>query len=128
MATKRIRFAVAGIAVALTLAYANHFENGFHFDDFHTIVNNPAIRSLANLSRFVTDPSTMTVLPANRAWRPLVTASLAIDYRLAGGLQPAYFHASTFFWFVIQIGVMYFLFRRILLRVSSEDTANSAAL
>jgi hypothetical protein len=37
-------------------------------------------------------------------------ASLAIDYGLAGGLKPEYFHASTFFWFLVLIGALYFFF------------------
>ena len=29
--------------VVLLLAYANHFDNGFYFDDHHTIVDNDYI-------------------------------------------------------------------------------------
>ena len=44
------RFQWMGTALllaALLAAYANHFHNGFHFDDAHTIVNNAAIRETA---------------------------------------------------------------------------------
>lgn len=99
---------------AVTLAYANHFRNGFHFDDFHSIVNNPAIRDLRNFPRFFTDAGTVTVLASNRNWRPLLTVSLAIDYWLAGGAKPAYFQTSTFCWFLVQLVVMFCLFRKIL--------------
>ena len=95
------------------LAYANHFRNGFHFDDSHAIVDNPYIRSLKNIPRFFTDAGTFSVLPANRTYRPVVSVSLALDYWLAGGLQPLYFQASTFFWYLLQLILIYALFRRI---------------
>ena len=40
---------------AVGLAYANHFRNGFHFDDSHAIVDNAYLRSLKNVSLFFTD-------------------------------------------------------------------------
>jgi len=36
---------VALMLLAVAATYANHFHNAFHFDDFHTIVDNPAIQS-----------------------------------------------------------------------------------
>src|SRR5882757_8536332 len=76
------------VLLAICLAYANSFRNGFHFDDSHTIVDNPAIRSLHNVPRFFTDATTFSVLPANRTYRPIVSTSLAIDYALGRGYVP----------------------------------------
>jgi len=98
---------------AVFLAYANHFHNAFHFDDSHAIVDNPYIRSLKNIPRFFTDAGTFSVLPANRTYRPIVSLSLALDYWLGGGLEPGYFQASTFFWFLIQLVAMQALFRKL---------------
>lgn len=105
-----------GALLALVcLAYANHFENSFHFDDTHTITDNPYIRDLGNIPRFFVDPEAFSTLPANRGWRPLVSTSLAIDYRLAGGLHDTtWFHVSTFFWFLVQLCLGYALFRKIM--------------
>jgi protein O-mannosyl-transferase len=90
-----------GLAIlAICLAYANSFQNGFHFDDFHTVVDNPAIRSLQNVPRFFTDATTFSVLPANRTYRPMVSASLALDYALGRGYKPLWFHLITFVLFV----------------------------
>lgn len=102
------------VFAAVTLAYGNHFENGFHFDDFHTINNNPYIRSLHNAWLFFRDPTTFSVLPANRTYRPLVTLSVAFDYWMGRGLNPLYFHLDMFAWFLAQLGLMFLLFRRIL--------------
>jgi tetratricopeptide (TPR) repeat protein len=114
MPRKRLALAAVLILAAVTLTYSNHFENGFHFDDFHTVNNNPYIRSLHNAKLFFLDPATFSVLPANRTYRPLVTLSLAIDYWLGGGLQPFYFHLDAYLWFLAQLALMFFLFRHIL--------------
>jgi tetratricopeptide (TPR) repeat protein len=107
----KVLLGIAGFAVALAAAYSNHFGNGFHFDDFHTVQYNPAIRSLANLPSFFTDAGTFSIKPAG--YRPIVTTSLAIDYALAGGLRPLWFHISTFLWFLVQLALMYVLYLRI---------------
>jgi tetratricopeptide (TPR) repeat protein len=102
-----------GIAALATIVYSNHFGNEFHFDDYHTIVQNPYIRNIHNLPRFFADNESSSVLPANRAWRPLVFASLAIDYWLGNAMRPFYFHLSTFFWFLVLLALMFALFRKI---------------
>src|ERR1700680_4808505 len=78
---------LAAAILAVLGAYANHFGNQFHFDDFHTATANPAIRSLAAVPRFFIDARTFSVLPSHQSYRPLVSASLALDYWIGGGLQ-----------------------------------------
>src|SRR6266576_2374573 len=97
--------AVAGLGGALLLAalvaaYANHFHNSFHFDDWHTIVNNTSIRELRNVPLFFRDATTFSSLPSNQSYRPLISTLLAIDYRLAHGLEPFWFHLSIFALFI----------------------------
>lgn len=100
--------------LALTaIVYANHFQNDFHFDDVHTVTNNPYIRTLSNLPRFFTDATTFSLLPTHRVYRPIVTASLALDYWLGGGLKPWAFHVPTFFWYLAQLALMFLLFEKI---------------
>jgi len=128
MASKGIRAAALLLLLTVALAYSNHFQNGFHFDDFHTVNNNPYIRSLHNAKLFFTDPSTFSVLPANRTYRPLVTLSLAIDYWLGSGLKPVYFHLDMFLWYLVQLALMLALFRHILRFASAEPWTDWAAL
>jgi len=106
---------------ALLATYSNHFQNSFHFDDWHTVTGNPWIRNLGNLPRFFTDSRTMSVLPASQSYRPLLTASLALDYRLGGGLKALYFHASTFFWYVLLLVLMFFLFHSVMQRIEPRE-------
>lgn len=102
------------LALALSVAYANHFRNSFHFDDFHAVVNNVFVRDASNVPRFFSDPRLSSTMPDHYNYRPVVYASLAIDYRLGGKLEPLWFHVSTFAWFAVQLVLMFFLFRRIL--------------
>jgi hypothetical protein len=94
--------------------YVNHFHNSFHFDDFHTITQNPAIRSLAQVPRYFINARSFSILPTHYSYHPLVTASAALDYWLGAGLNPLWFHVSTFVWFVVQLALMYLLFVQIM--------------
>lgn len=93
------------------LVYLPHFHNAFQFDDIHTVVQNPNIRSLHSVPKFFKDATLFSVLPTNRVYRPVVSASLALDYWLGGQLDPFFFHVSTFIWFCVQLVAMFFLFR-----------------
>lgn len=98
------------LLVVLFATYSNHFNNPFHFDDSHTIVNNMAIRDFSNLPRFLTDATTFSTLPANQAWRPGVTTLNAIDTALSGGVPDQFvFHVSIFSSYVV-LGFLLFFF------------------
>ncbi|HLP19924.1 MAG TPA: tetratricopeptide repeat protein [Chitinophagales bacterium] len=115
---------VLGILVATTITYSNHFHNEFHFDDVHTIVNNLYIRDLQNIPKFFTDGTTGSALPANQSYRPVLTTTLALDYKMAGGLSNTlYFHITSFIFFLLQGILMFVLFRHIIKKVSPESPA-----
>jgi tetratricopeptide (TPR) repeat protein len=105
------------VLLAICIAYANSFHNEFHFDDFHTIVDNPAIQSLRNVPRFFTDATTFSVLPANRTYRPVVSTTLAMDYALGRGYVPLWFHVGTFLVFLGEVWLLYALYRLLLDRI-----------
>lgn len=111
---KRIHIWALAALLAVLAAYTNSFGNAFHFDDFHTIVDNPAIRSLSNVPRFFTDATTFSVLPANRTYRPTVSTSLAFDYALAHGYVPFWFHLSTFVVFLLLLFLLWRLYSGIM--------------
>jgi len=105
---------VLALVLAVLAAYGNHFENSFHFDDGHTIVQNPNIRWLRNIPRFFTNASLFSSMPGNASYQPIVSTSLAIDYWLSRGPDPLGFHVSTFIWFSVELVLMFLLFRRIM--------------
>lgn len=114
--TRDTKLIIAGcfFLVVITLTYSNHFSNGFYFDDSHTIVSNSYIRDIGNIPLFFKDGSTSSSLPANQAYRPVVTTLNAIDYWIGGGLEPFYFHLSIFICYAIQSLLMFFLFKNLL--------------
>src|SRR3954465_14057855 len=90
------RILLAGLA-ALGMfigAYSNSLDNAFNFDDTHVVQQNLFIRDLANVPRFFTDARTFSSLPQNATYRPLVSASLALDYAIARGLAPRVYHIT----------------------------------
>lgn len=122
---RRFRYSIAcGVALLATIAaYANHFQNAFHFDDSHTILNNAFVRSVGNIPLFFTTAATFSSLPANQSYRPLVTTTLAIDYWAGGGLNPLAFHITSFGLFLIQCALLVVFYRRVM-DVSRPDTRN----
>jgi len=115
MKSIRSRIIVLAIlfAIGLVITYSNHFHNGFHFDDFHTIENNPYITSLDNIPLFFKDIKTFSSLQSHWGYRPVVTTTLALDYRMGGGLNPFYFHLSTFIWYMVLCVLLYFVYSKI---------------
>ncbi|MDB5284892.1 MAG: tetratricopeptide repeat protein [Bacteroidota bacterium] len=120
---KLILFSILLVGVLL-LTYSNHWHNEFHFDDSHTVQNNVYIQHISNIPLFFKDNKTFSTLPSHCSYRPLVSTSLAIDYYLGNGLNPVYFHLSTFILFLLQGLLMYFMFLKILNTVSAK-TPNS---
>jgi Tfp pilus assembly protein PilF len=78
------RFIVLVCAVVIAAAYANSLRIGFHFDDAHTLADNPHIRSLTNIPRFFWDANTSSVLPQNRDLRPILLTTFALNYAISG--------------------------------------------
>ncbi|KAA1247131.1 tetratricopeptide repeat protein [Aquimarina sp. RZ0] len=97
-----IKTLIAILAITF-LIYLNHFDNPFFFDDTHTILENESIKTLDNWTTFFTNADTFSALPANRAYRPMITFMNAIDYSLAGGFIANYYHYHIFFWFLVLI-------------------------
>lgn len=65
--------------------------NGFHYDDGHSLLRNPHIRSLGNLPAFFHDTTTFSENPDYAMFRPLVLVAHALNY--AWGLyDPSGYH------------------------------------
>ncbi|MCF3111538.1 tetratricopeptide repeat protein [Niabella sp. CC-SYL272] len=125
---KSLIIAGAALLVLLVLAYANHFDNDFHFDDSHTIQENVAIRKLGNIPEFFTNPDMFSASSNHRGLRPLVTTSLAIDYWLGGGLHPFMFQLSTFLWHIGLCIMLFFMYRRLIGKVNTHKWVPFIAL
>jgi tetratricopeptide (TPR) repeat protein len=88
-ALPRNRRAVLGIVAAAVVAYGAALAGTFVYDDFHSVRDNEAIRSLANLFRFCWDLDAFSSSEA-RMYRPLLLATFALDHALGGGAALAF--------------------------------------
>jgi protein O-mannosyl-transferase len=78
------------IMAAVALVFANSLGNGFHYDDEHSLLQNPHIRTM-DLWRFLLDPAAFSAFAEARMYRPVVLAAHALNYQL-GGYQPWGYH------------------------------------
>lgn len=86
-----IRVLPASILLLAGMFYANSLDNGFHYDDSHSIVENYHIRSLAHIGDFFVDPTTFSREPAMAMYRPVVQTTYALNYAL-GKYRPLGYH------------------------------------
>ena len=100
-AGSRLAWAAVCVLALLAIAYSNHFHNGFHFDDSHSIQDNIYVRDLKHIPRYFVDATTFSVLPLNQSYRPVLQTTFAIDYWLGGGYNPLAFQIDTFLWFLL---------------------------
>jgi tetratricopeptide (TPR) repeat protein len=82
----------AGLIVFIgLLAFYNVPGNSFHYDDEHSILENPHLRSLANAPNFFVDASSFSGLHEARMYRPLLLLSFAFNYAI-GQYDPLSYH------------------------------------
>ncbi|MCX5686541.1 MAG: hypothetical protein NTW09_03675 [Candidatus Omnitrophica bacterium] len=101
------------LLIAVTFfAYRGTLNNSFVYDDYALVVENGAIKNL-DLRRIVsyfTDRNTTAPSDSfsKNMWRPLVTTSFAVDYKL-WGLNPLPYHAETVLWHIINVILVYIM-------------------
>ncbi len=71
-------------------------QDAFHYDDFHSIVHNPHLRSLENVPRFFGDPALFSADAKQAMYRPVVLTTYALNYAL-DGLEPRSYRLFNIF-------------------------------
>ena len=107
-----------GVGLALInffgdVAFHNTFENSFHYDDDHSILQNPHIRSLQNIPAFFVDPGLFSGLPEARMYRPLVLVSYAFNYAW-GEYEVSGYHFFNLLLHLLNIWLVWNLGQRLL--------------
>jgi hypothetical protein len=74
----------AVVVAAAFVAYLSALWGTFLYDDLHSVRDNPAIRSLDEIPRLLTDPSAFSAFDA-RMWRPVLLLSFALNHAMGGG-------------------------------------------
>ena len=103
------------LLVILVVAYSNHFDNGFYFDDTHTIVNNSYIRDISLIPQYFTDIKYYGTMAGNQGYNPMLVTLNAIDYWLGDGLEPHVFHSSIFVSYVLLLLALFIFSERLFL-------------
>ena len=78
---RKLEYWLPHLAIVVLAAgvYANSLGNSFHFDDQHSLVENPHLRQLENIPRFFTDPQTFSRNVGSEMFRPLLLVSYALN-------------------------------------------------
>lgn len=112
---KRHGFPICLIVMLSLALYANTLKNGFLLDDYDTVVNNELIKDFHNLPKlFERD---YFKLSGEMSYRPFVTFTYFIDYRLYG-LKPWGYHLTNTLLHAVN-GILLYAFMTLLLQPSS---------
>jgi hypothetical protein len=117
-------FRLGFILCAVLVTFGGALGNGFVWDDFVFIAQNPVVQDLANLPVIFTSGDAVGTGGSNPYYRPLTTTSFALDYALWGQL-PAGYHATNLALHLAVCALLFFLFRRL---TSNADGAFAATL
>ncbi len=120
--------ALVGLLLVL-FSYQHLYDNEFHFDDSHTIQDNPYVRDISNIPKFFTLGSvTFSSLPTNQVYRPIVTSSIAIDYYLSkkysktkNGYDVHFYHYSMMLTYILLLALLFAFFLKIFDTVRPHD-------
>ena len=109
--------AIAAGAVVLTLVFAPSLAGGWVFDDHALVEHNVHVHGFADWSRWLTRGfwDVSEELDAQGAqlayWRPLISASNALDWTVGGG-SPGWFHLANLAWQALATALTFLALRR----------------
>ena len=115
------RLALAAIALAAALAYANALGNGFVLDDGAIVRTNPLVTSPATAWRAFVSPYWPEGIGAGQ-YRPLGILSFALDWLISDG-DPRWFHAMNVLWHMIAAVAVWLLAAEVLAPAAAFITA-----
>ena len=72
------------LILAIVFVYMNTMSNAFHFDDFHSIVENPSLMEIGNMPEYFKDPGMFSGKAGIRMYRPLLLVTYAVNYWFGG--------------------------------------------
>ncbi len=99
--TEGLKKAAWFLGFAVVFAYGTSIFGGYHFDDGHSVQSNVAVHSLSNIPSFWTDPTTSSMIPENRVYRPLVYTFYAFCWAIGkGSTVPFHLMKMAMHWLV----------------------------
>lgn len=110
MARIKLILACALLAVVTFGLYYTSLDNSFHYDDGHTVVDNPWIRDARNLPQFFVSGMVVSESPQASNYRPVLMVTYVLNYAL-GGLNPWGFHLANVFLHILTVLIVFGLIR-----------------
>lgn len=123
---EQVRAILAATALVVAVgaaAYWNSLHNGFVFDDFPAILDNPTIRHVTSLGRVFSPPGGGSPVKG----RPLVNLSLALNYALGGTSVFGYHVFNLAVHLLVALTFMAVL-RRTIVRTAPGGTVSRSAV
>jgi len=117
---RKTGLAVALLAAAIVVAYANSLSTPFQFDDFGPIENEAARQSPPQVTATAAQPSIQV------AGRPIVRLSFALNYAW-GGSDVTGYHVFNIAVHIVCTLLFFFLVRNILMRWGTGDWQQGAS-
>lgn len=112
------------ITVVVAVSYGNTLRAPFHFDDTNNIIYNDNIKSISNIPSFFYAPKGVT------SQRPLLMATLAVDYQLSGLESTLSYHIFNIALHIVNAYLLYALIIRTSKRLgyAGENSTPTALL
>ena len=115
------------LLVLLVAAYSNSFRDGFHFDDFHQIVENPNVRDLGNIPAFFYSAGMGSVNTSLRGYRPVTYSSFSLSYAVSG-YSPGGYRLFNLLLHFLNALLVYAIVRRVVSTRGGDSGGEWAAL
>ncbi|UCF80473.1 MAG: tetratricopeptide repeat protein, partial [Acidobacteriota bacterium] len=122
-APKLGRWAPLVLVLLPLLIYANSLNNAFHYDDFHSLVDNPHVRELKNIPSFFASTRTTSLRAEKGHYRPVLFSTYALSYALGGyDYDPRMFRVFNLVFHILNGLLVFAVFRSILRSPASSGT------
>jgi protein O-mannosyl-transferase len=115
------------LIIASFAVFSNNYKHDYPLDCGHLLLENPSVRSLKNIPQYFLDGRTLSILPANIDYRPVLQITYALNYAIS--------KYDTWSWHLVQILLhivcvlgLYFLCWRILREFHPDAGAMETAL
>jgi len=116
----RSRAATYGLLlVVVATVYGRSVDDPFHFDDLHSVVDNPNLRSLNHVPRYFVDPGAFSVDSTLTMYRPLLLTSFALNHAISKDQAWSY-HVTNI---VVHGAVVLAIFELLLLLLGQHPSA-----
>ena len=107
---------IAVLAAAVFAVFANNYRHDYPLDCGHLLLENSYVRSLKFIPQYFLDGRTLTTLPANADYRPVLQVTYAINYAISG-YDTWSWHLTQILLHSVCVLALYFLCRCILKQV-----------